>query len=145
MHDKTVGTALPSVMALAFLGDARHSLFIRDMLVRRGLSRSSDLNRESLRYVTAEAQAAAFLRVEPLLLDDERDVFRRAFNSGHLNCPKHAAITEYRTATGFEAVIGMLAYLGDEERAQLLLSRSVREDRSRASENADTAERNDEI
>ena len=33
MHDKILGTALPSVAALAYLGDARHSLYVRDMLV----------------------------------------------------------------------------------------------------------------
>ena len=122
MHEKTVGTALPSVMALAFLGDARHSLYVRRMLVARGMSKSGDLNREALRYVTAEAQAEAARRVEPLLSEDERDVFRRAYNSGHLNRPHHASIADYRAATALEAVLGMLSWLGDEERAEELLS-----------------------
>lgn len=122
MHNKTVGAELPSVMALAYLGDARHALYVRELLVRRGLSKSGDLNREALRFVTAEAQAEMYRRIEPLLLDDEREVFRRAANSTHLNRPKHASVAEYRHATGFEAVIGMLYYIGDTERLELLLA-----------------------
>lgn len=121
MHEKTSGAKLPSSMALAYLGDARHSLYVRERLVMRGLSKSGDLNRESLRYVTAEAQAAMMRRIEPLLLEDERDVYRRAANSSHLNRPKHASLADYRAATGFEAVIGMLYVIGDEERLKELL------------------------
>ena len=122
MSEKILGAALPPVMALAYLGDARHSLYVRDMLVRRGLTKSGELNRASLAYVTAEAQAAAYRKIEPQLTEDERAVFRRAANSGHLNRPKHASVADYRHATGFEAVIGMLCYIGDEERIEELLS-----------------------
>jgi len=124
MHEKTLGTALPSTEALAFLGDARHSLYVRDRLVKRGLSRSKELNREAQRFVTAEAQARAYREISELLLPDEADVFRRAANTGGLNKPKHASVAEYRHATGFEAVIGMLSYIGDEERLALLLDRA---------------------
>lgn len=121
MHEKITGGELPSVLALAFIGDARHSLYVRDMLVRRGISKSGELNELSLGYVTAEAQAAAYSKIENLLLDDEREVFRRAYNSTHLNKPRRASGKDYRTATGFEAVIGMLAYIKDEERILQLL------------------------
>ncbi len=122
MHEKITGGALPSPLALAYLGDARHSLYIRRMLVGLGISKPGDLNRESLLYVTAKAQADCFLKIEPLLLDDEREIFRRAFNSTHLNKPKNAAGKDYRTATGFEALIGMLEWIGDEERIEELLT-----------------------
>ena len=122
MHEKVIGARLPSVMALSYLGDARHSLYIRRMLVERGLSKSGDLNAEALRYVTAEAQAEAMRRITDRLLDDEADVYRRAANSGHLNRPRHSSAADYRCATGFEAVIGMLYYIGDEERIDDLLS-----------------------
>ena len=67
-------------------------------------------------------------RIEPLLLDDERDLYKRAANSGHLNRPRHASAADYRAATGFEAVIGMLEWIGDQERLDLLLSEAHRED-----------------
>ena len=67
-------------------------------------------------------------KIEQLLLDDEREVFRRASNSTHLNKPKRAGALEYRTATGFEAVLGMLEYIGDTERLALLLDKAHSED-----------------
>ena len=116
MHEEILGTSLPSVMALAFLGDARHALYVRDRLVRAGISKSKDLNHRAQDFVTAEAQAVMFRAIEPQLLPDEADVARRAMNSGHLNRPKHASPSDYRSATAFEAVIGMLEYIGDGER-----------------------------
>ena len=121
MHDKIIGASLPSVQALSFLGDAVHSLYVRRMLVEQGHCKSGDLNVEAQRYVTAEAQANMLRAIEGELLEDERDVYRRAANSGHLNRPKHSSAADYRAATGFEAVIGMLEWIGDEERLIYLL------------------------
>ena len=127
MHDKVLGASLPTTQALAYLGDAAYSLFVRRMLVERGISKAKDLNRETLKYVTAEAQAAMFRKIEHLLLDDEREVFKRAANSTHLNRPKHASVTDYRYATGFEALIGMLVWIKDDERIEELLNEAHKE------------------
>ena len=122
MHEKLLGASLPTTAALAYLGDARHALFVRRMLVERGICKSGELNEAALRYVTAERQAQMMRRIEHLLIEDELDLYKRAANSGHLNKPKHASAADYRAATGFEAVIGMLEWIGDEERLQMLLS-----------------------
>ncbi len=122
MHDPILGAELPSVMALSYLGDARHSLYIRRMLVKRGISKSGALNEAALLYVTAEAQADAVRRISDRLLPDELEVYKRASNSGHLNRPRHSSAADYRAATGFEAVIGMLYYIGDEQRIEELLA-----------------------
>ena len=135
MHDRVIGASLPSTQALAYLGDAAYSLYVRRMLVERGLSKAKDLNRETLRYVTAEAQAAMYRRIEHMLLDDEREVFRRAANSTHLNRPKHASVTDYRYATGFEALIGMLVWIKDDERIEELLSAAHKEIKDDDTEN----------
>jgi ribonuclease-3 family protein len=135
LNTKICGAKLPSVAALSYIGDAVHSLYVRRMLVTRGLTKSSDLNREALRYVTAEAQAAMYEKIAPLLTEDELDVFRRASNSTHLNRPKHASGRDYRFATGFEAVIGMLEWTGNGERLEFILNKSHIEDDENDSEN----------
>ena len=122
------GASLPSVAALSYLGDARHALYVRRMLIARGFTKSGDLNKEALKYVTAEAQAKMYERISEVLEESERDVFRRASNSTHLNKPKHASGKEYRYATGFEAVIGMHEWLGNEDRINFLLNKSHTED-----------------
>ena len=135
MHDKIIGASLPSVQALSFLGDAVHSLYVRRMLIEQGHCKSGDLNVEAQRYVTAEAQANMLRRVKPMLLEDELDVFRRASNSTHLNRPKHARAADYRAASGFEAVLGMLEWIGDRERLYEILKTAHTEDMENDTEN----------
>ena len=135
MQEKILAANLPSVAALSYVGDARHSLYVRKMLVGLGVSKSAELNRLSLEYVTAEAQAKAYEKIEKHLTESERDTFRRAYNSTHLNKPKHASHKDYRTATGFEAVIGLLCWLGDEERINYLMDIAYREDEENDTEN----------
>ena len=135
MNDKISGASLPSVAALSYLGDARHSLYVRRMLVTRGLTKSGDLNREALKFVTAEAQARMYMNIADELTEEEADVFRRASNSTHLNRPRHASGRDYRFATGFEAVIGMLEWLGRTERLEYLLDKSHEKEYKNDSEN----------
>ena len=135
MDSKIIGSKLPTVAALSYLGDARHALYVRRILVERGISKSGDLNREALGYVTAEAQAKMYERIKDELSESEADVFRRASNSTHLNRPKHASGKEYRLATGFEAVIGMLTWLGEEKRLEYLLDKSHEKDNENDTEN----------
>ena len=117
---------LPTVSALAYLGDAVHSLCVRRLLVGRGISRAEELNRASLDYVTAAAQARVFREIKPMLTEAEQDVARRAMNSGHLNRPRRTSGADYRAATAFEAVLGMLDYLGDSERIAELFAEAER-------------------
>jgi ribonuclease-3 family protein len=127
MHGEVIGAALPAVMALAYLGDARHALYVREMLVKKGISKSGELNEAALEFVTAEKQAQMMRKIEHLLLEDEAQVYKRAANSGHLNRPRHASAADYRAATGFEAVVGMLHWIGDEERLKMLLDKAHEE------------------
>ena len=127
MQAETKRKAPPSVMALAYLGDARHALYVRRMLVDGGTQKSKELNAMALEYVTAEAQTRLFSKIQDVLTEEEAATFKRAFNSGHLNRPKHASLKEYRTATGFEAVIGLLEWQGDFARLEYLLDLAHRE------------------
>ncbi|MBQ7377709.1 MAG: ribonuclease III [Clostridia bacterium] len=113
---------LPSVEALAFLGDAVHSLYIRAHLVRRGIPRSGELNRQTQTYITATAQARLAEKCKPYFTELEADVFRRGANHKHLQTPKHTSGADYRAATGLECVLGMHYYLGNYERIDALLS-----------------------
>ena len=113
--------SLPSSEALSYLGDAVFSLYVREHLVRAGISHARDLNRLSLSFVTAESQAALFLKIKERLTDWEKDVYQRAYNHKGLKPPKHASYAQYRTATGLEAVVGALHFIGQSERIYELL------------------------
>ena len=117
---------LPSSAALAYLGDAVHSLYVRRLVLDSGYTKSADLHEVGQKYVTAAAQAAAFDRIYDHLTEQERDVARRAHNSRHLQRPKHMTVADYRKATGFEALLGMLFYTGNEERLAHLIALSLK-------------------
>ena len=110
-----------SAQALAYLGDCVIELCVRSLLLEKGLAHSKDLNKAALRYVSATAQAEAMKQILPALSEEETGVYRRAFNHKGLSRPAHASYGEYRAATGFEAVLGALHYLGEKERLAFLL------------------------
>ena len=124
MEEKIRQTDLPSVAALAYLGDAVHSMDIRRRAVARGLCKSGALHTFTAGIVNAAAQAAMLTAIEDVLDDSERELCRRAANSKHLQHPKHATDADYRRATAFEALLGMLYHLGREDRLRTLLDLS---------------------
>ena len=108
-------------MTLAYLGDSVMELYVRERLVRGGITRAGELNVRAHEIVRATSQAKAFHQIEQMLSDEELDYFRRGRNSGHLNAPRSATISEYRTATGFEAVLGYLHLCGRQDRINEIL------------------------
>ena len=111
-----------SAAALAYLGDSVIELLVREKLVNDGFSDSGNLNRESLKYVKAGAQAAAMRRILPSLSEEEEQVFKRGRNMSGGNVPKSATMSEYRTATGMEVLFGYLHVTGKQERLRELFA-----------------------
>ena len=83
---------------------------------------------QPLSFVRAGAQAQAMKKILPMLSEEEEGYFRLGRNIGHSSVPKNATVSDYRTATGFEAVIGMLEWIGDNERLEFLLTEAHKED-----------------
>ncbi len=108
--------------ALAYLGDSVLEALVREALILKGLVKSAHLNKEALHYVTAVNQSKAFLKIEPVLTEDEASIFKRGKNCSHLNIPKSASALEYKNATGFEAIFGYLHLTKDSERIRELFS-----------------------
>lgn len=97
-----------STAALAYLGDSVLEVCVREMLVKKGVSSAKNLNSVALRFVKAEAQADAIMKILPILSEEENAAYRRGRNIGHTNVPKSATVGQYRMATGFEALFGYL-------------------------------------
>jgi ribonuclease-3 family protein len=62
--------------------------------------------------VKAPAQMELFRKIENILTEEELSAYKRGRNAKSFTSAKNASITEYRIATGFEALIGYL-YLTD--------------------------------
>ena len=57
----------------------------------------------------------------PLLTEDELEVFKRGRNYKTHSVAKNSKITDYKRATGFEAILGYLYLSGDYKRINELL------------------------
>lgn len=97
-----------SPLALAYIGDGVYEMFIRTHVVGQGNAPVNKLHRASRELVRAGAQAKMYHVIEPLLTEDEMQVLKRGRNAKSISAPKNADITEYRHATGLEALIGYL-------------------------------------
>lgn len=100
-----------SPLVLAYIGDGVYELVIRSLLVGRGNAQAAKLHKEASNLVNAGAQAAMLERIKGHLTEEELRIFRRGRNAHSPTMAKHASMSEYRRATGFEALMGYL-YLG---------------------------------
>lgn len=102
-----------SPLTLAFIGDVVYDLIIRTLVVEKGNAPVNKLHRKVSSLVKAPAQMELFHRIEDKLTEEELAVYKRGRNAKSFTTAKNASITEYRAATGFEALIGYL-YLNNE-------------------------------
>lgn len=101
-----------SPLALAYIGDGVYDLVIRSIVVGRGNTRASRLHQATSQLVKAQAQSEMMRVLQPLLTEEEQDVYRRGRNAKSPTMAKNATVSDYRRATGFEALMGYL-YLTD--------------------------------
>lgn len=108
--------------ALAFIGDAAHTLYIRRRIVESGYA-SGTMHIAATKFVNATAQAAAFdeLAARGVFTEVELDVARRARNAHLHSRAKSATPSDYHKATALEAVIGFLELSGEHDRKNGLL------------------------
>jgi len=100
---------------LAYLGDAVFELCAREMLIAQGLP-AHKAHRCAKDIVSATAQADMYHRIYPLLSPDEQTIMRRGRNLNTMNRTKSAETSDYRHATGLEALFGYLHHNRENER-----------------------------
>lgn len=102
-----------SPLTLAYIGDEIYDLIIRTIVVGRGNTKAANLHRATSQLVKAHAQSEMMHTIAPLLNEEEADIYRRGRNAKSPTMAKNASMSDYRRATGFEALMGYL-YLKDE-------------------------------
>ena len=103
-------------LVLSAVGDGVHTLFLRSALSCAYRYRTEELHQKVSEYARAEAQAVALSRLIPMLNEEELRVVKRGKNARPRTLPKHATISEYLSATAFEALTGDLYLSGEHER-----------------------------
>ena len=115
---------LINVITLAYIGDAVYEVYIREHLIRNGIAKVLELQKEAVKYVSAKSQAKilSYLMENNLLTDIELDVVKRGRNYKRTSHPKNTDIITYKMSSGFEAMIGYLYLNNDRERLTLIMN-----------------------
>jgi len=101
-----------SPLTLAFLGDCVFDLIIRTVIVERGNRAPESLHKKKSAVVKANTQAKMAEAMLDILTEEELSVYKRGRNAKSYSVAKNASVSDYRKATGFEALLGYL-YLQD--------------------------------
>lgn len=123
---ETMKPKLLSPLTLAFFGDSVYEQLVRERIVLRHQSLSPNrLHRLAIGYVCAPAQSRAYEILEPLLTEEELSILKRGRNANGVTPPKNAKASDYRRATGVEALFGFLYLNGSQDRIRELFGRIV--------------------
>ncbi len=97
-----------SPLTLAYIGDGVYELIIRTLVVNKGNKQVNKLHQETSSLVKAEAQSTMMREIQLHLTEEEHAVYKRGRNSKSISVAKNQTVTDYRRATGFEALCGYL-------------------------------------
>ena len=115
---------LINVITLAYIGDAVYEVYVREYLVKKGIAKVEELQKESVKYVSAKNQCKilSYLMDNNLLTEIELDVVRRGRNYKRTSHPKNTDIITYKMSSGFEAMIGYLYLNNDKDRLNEIIN-----------------------
>ena len=116
MEEVDVSTYSP--LTLAYIGDGIYDLIIRSIVVNHGNKQVNKLHKETSSLVQASAQSLMMRTMQEHLTEEETAVYKRGRNAKSISPAKNQSITDYRRATGFEALLGYL-YLKKEWKRML--------------------------
>ena len=97
-----------SPLTLAYIGDSIYDLVIKSLVINEGNKQVQKLHAETSSLVQASAQSKMMRTIQEILTEEEHAVYKRGRNAKSVSPAKNQSITDYRRATGFEALMGYL-------------------------------------
>ena len=110
-----------SPLTLAYIGDCVYDLVIKTIYVSEGNQPVQMLHEKTSSLVNARMQSKMMRILQSILTKEELDVFKRGRNTKSVSAAKNQSITDYRRATGFEALMGYLYLSNQYERMTELI------------------------
>ena len=108
-----------SPLTLAYIGDGIYEIVIRTVIVDEANRQVNKIHKAASNLVKAGTQAKMIHYIMELT------IYKRGRNAKAVTRAKNASMSEYRTATGFEALMGWLYLTGQSERMMKLIKKSV--------------------
>lgn len=106
MQEVDVKTYSP--LTLAYIGDCVYDLIIKSIVVNEGNKQVKKIHQETSSFVQASTQSLMMRAMQEELTEEEHGVYKRGRNAKSVSPAKNQSITDYRRATGFEALLGYL-------------------------------------
>lgn len=97
-----------SPLALAYIGDAIFDVIVRTIEISKSNRQVNKYHKDVSKIVCAPTQAEMVLAIMDSLTEEEQGIYKRGRNANSYTKAKNASRTQYRNATGFEAVLGYL-------------------------------------
>lgn len=110
-----------SPLTLAYIGDGIYEIVIRTMIVDKANRQVNKIHKAASDLVKAHTQAEMVMLLMEELSEDEVKIFKRGRNAKSVTKAKNASMSDYRRATGFEALMGWLYLTGQSERMMELI------------------------
>ena len=97
-----------SPLTLAYIGDSIYDLVIKSLVINEGNKQVNKMHQATSRLVQASTQSLMMRTMQEHLTEEEHAVYKRGRNAKSVSPAKNQSITDYRRATGFEALLGYL-------------------------------------
>lgn len=121
MQLKEISITDYSPLTLAYIGDGIYEIIIRTILVDEANRQVHKIHKSASNLVKAGAQAQMIHLIMDRLTEEEQIIYKRGRNAKAVTRAKNASMSEYRTATGFEALMGWLYLTEQSERMMELI------------------------
>jgi ribonuclease-3 family protein len=114
-----------SPLALAFIGDSVHTLFVRNEILKENNLKVGNYHLLASKLCKAQSQSEVFDKMFEDFTQEEKDIALQARNHKS-HTAKNASLEDYKKATAFEAVLGYLYLTGQNERMEEILEKSLK-------------------
>lgn len=106
-------------LALAYLGDGVFEVYVREyLLIDKQITKPDLLQKEAIRFVSAKAQASFMKEAmeKDWVNENEIRIYKRGRNAKNSRVMKNTSVITHNQSSGFEALIGHLYLLKEEDR-----------------------------
>ena len=114
-----------SPLTLAYIGDGIYEIIIRTVIVDEANRQVNKIHKAASSLVKAETQAKMIHLIMDDLTEEEVKIYKRGRNAKAVTRAKNASMSDYRTATGFEALMGWLYLTKQSERMMELIKKCL--------------------
>ena len=124
-----------SPLTLAYIGDAIYEIVVRTILVDQANRQVNKIHKAASELVKAHTQAELVFLIMDELTEEERTIYKRGRNAKAVTRAKNASMSDYRTATGFEALMGWLYLTKQSDRMLFLIKEGLKQFNNKKEEN----------